>query len=136
MRRLLIAVCVMLSATVVYAAPPPGTDLNSPSHKWWECQHQFGSTANCCGESDGHVIAYGDWRLQQDKAKVSDFPYEVRIRGKWFDVPASKVTSSGDCGPDPSDETRSLAKAWYSEYDVDGSIADVNFFCFETGIEG
>ena len=48
------------------ALPPPGTDLNSPEHKWWECWTQPVSHKSCCSEADGHSLGDADWRPKPD----------------------------------------------------------------------
>jgi hypothetical protein len=101
---------LMLGVVVFHpamAAPPPGTDLSSSEHLWWECQRTPGARGNCCAEADGHNLNDGEWRQ-------SGSGYQVRVGGYWFDVPSEAViTGAGRCGPEPDAEHRSEAKVWY-----------------------
>lgn len=110
------------------AEPPPGTDLNSPEHAWWDCHKMPRGGASCCGTADGHTLSDSEWRLAP-AAKG----YQVLIGGQWADVPKDSVLHDADkCGPDPKDDGRSLAKVWWSL-----SITDDNdqprILCFIPG---
>jgi hypothetical protein len=128
---LAIAAVLAFLALACFAEPPPGTDLNSPSHKWWECHKVPISPGSCCSEADGHVLSDKDWGITNQLAH----PYKVRIEGKWWDVPREHVIADNDgCGPDPNDDTASQAKAWYYvSRGSDGNIKSVAFYCFLAG---
>ena len=111
---------------------PPGAE-----HDWWECWHQpdnigpYGHVS-CCSESDGHTLQDDDWRV--NPATGTD--YQVRVEGKWFDVPPKSVIRSGfaECGPEPNLEHRSQAKVWYSRYNgMNGEIKSITIYCFLVG---
>lgn len=86
------------------AAPPPGTDLSSSNHAWFERQHSVRGSL-CCAESDGHVLPSDDWR-------TTGVAYDVaRLVDKWGHVinitatpdPAGGYTLAGVAGPPPPD---------------------------------
>ena len=114
-----LAVLLLCMASVAYAAPPPGTDLNSPEHAWWECQYQNGG-ASCCGAADGVALDDDQWRAVGSG-------YQVFLRGAWWDVPDEAIVKT-QCGPEPSVKNRAKAKVWFQ-----GMLDGVRIFCFETG---
>lgn len=52
----LVAVSLLLT-TPALAHPPPGTDLSSSEHAWWECFHPLNGKHNCCSEADGFALS-------------------------------------------------------------------------------
>ncbi|HYZ22045.1 MAG TPA: hypothetical protein VE690_07800 [Rhodopila sp.] len=111
---LCIAVLILTYVSAARAAPPPGTDLDSPTHKWFEAQKSNSGTS-CCSISDGHV-------LDEENIRVVNEHWEVRIRGNWVPVPAQAVIRSPD---NPTGKS----VAWYSEYN-EGHETRVIFYCF------
>ncbi len=132
MRATALATVAWMVAFSVLAAPPPGTDLNSPEHAWWGCQMQPDTGVTCCNVADGHVLKDEDWRLVP-AGKGTDAHYEVRIVGVWIPVPPGKVINETQrCGPEPNVEHRAMAKVWYSP-PINGAIESITIFCFEAG---
>jgi hypothetical protein len=74
----LVTALLAVMALPAVAAPPPGTDLSSSNHAWFERQHSVRGSL-CCAESDGHVLPPDDWR-------TTGAAYEVRINGHWFEL--------------------------------------------------
>lgn len=121
-----------LLATPVLAKAPPGTDLNSPEHAWWECNVQPASGLLCCREADGHVLRDRDWHVQP-KADGSK-RYQIRVQGRWYDVPPRAVINEdARCGPEPDIDKRSMAKAWYAPTWDGDQIVSIDIYCFEAG---
>ncbi|MDQ2802185.1 MAG: hypothetical protein M3Y41_05680 [Pseudomonadota bacterium] len=76
------AACLSLAPLApAFGRPPPGTDLGSPLHKWFEAQvtKRGGS---CCSEADGHLLPVEgtDWGIHNGR-------YWVSVQGRHFDVP-------------------------------------------------
>jgi hypothetical protein len=121
-----------LLATPLLAKPPSGTDLNSPEHAWWECHVQPARGLLCCREADGHVLADRDWHVQP-KADGTE-AYQIRVQGRWFDVPPRAVINeSRRCGPEPDVAKRAMAKAWYAPTWDGDQIVSIDVYCFEAG---
>lgn len=94
-RTCLAAVTLAATATAsALAAPPPGTDLGSATHKWFEKQHNVRGEL-CCDVSDGHILDEKDVRMK-------DGAYEVRIDGVWFRVGPSEMRDAVRGGPNPT----------------------------------
>lgn len=111
------AACLTL-ALGADAKPPPGTDLNSAMHRWFECQKQPTSGASCCSIADGHVLSEDQWSIRGNG-------YRVKIGAVWYEVPANRVIASR-CGPNP---TASPVVWW-------GYVAgEPMIFCFLPGTE-
>ena len=119
----------LLVAASAHATPPPGTDLSSPEHAWWECHHDPTDGKLCCSVSDGHVLKDDDWKIGPDGH------YKIRVETRWFDVPPENVIQSSTlCGPEPSEENRSMAKVWYSPtVNENNSIESIKVYCFMSG---
>lgn len=117
-----------VAAVAARAAPPPGTNLKSPEHRWWECQVQPSNGRTCCSEADGHVLSDNDWRVSHDH-------YQVRVDGTWFDVPPDAViTHDARCGPEPVLAHRGAAKVWYAPLtEANGHVKSLTFYCFLPG---
>ena len=126
LRAMALLVAVALPAI---AAPPPGTDLSSPRHAWWECHHQPKNDISCCSEADGHALIDADWR-------TGGKGYQVRVEGQWFDVPTNAVLTGDTCGMDPDDAGQSEAKVWYTwSRGTNNEISVLNVLCFLPGVE-
>lgn len=112
-----LAAFLLLTAAAV-AAPPPGTDVSSPLHAWFEAQHSV-TGAWCCNLSDGHLLDEDDWGHDA-------LGYRVRIGGAWVDVPQSAMRDPKG-GPNPTGH----AIVWYTQ----GSWG-LHVYCFSPGWEG
>jgi len=127
-----IAVVTVSVAATAHAKPPPGTDLSSPEHAWWECQHQpaaIGGTI-CCDIADGHVLKDVDWKIG------ANGHYKVRVGERWFDVPPERVIQpSAQCGAEPNEDYRSMAKVWYAPTLTieSGDVTSIMVYCFMSG---
>lgn len=127
---------VLAIATPALALPPPGTDMSSPEHAWWECQKQNGTGISCCSVADGHVLNDDQWR-KDDARNV----YQALIDGHWRDIDPKKIVQpSQQCGPEPNAEHRTMAKVWFSRnwYPIEGGSKEEeepNIYCFMVGTE-
>jgi hypothetical protein len=72
------SVIAAVATSVALALPPPGTDLNSPVHFWFEKQYNLRGE-RCCDVSDGHILEDKDVRTRAGG-------YEVQIEGKWYPI--------------------------------------------------
>ena len=115
MLRLAAVLC--LCAATASAAPPPGTDLDSPIHRWFEAQHSV-TGAWCCDISDGHVLEDSDWGQNGTN-------YRVRINGAWQLVPDTAMRDPHG-GPNPTGK----AVVWYTIGDY-----GLHIYCFSPGFE-
>lgn len=126
------AIALALLTTPALALPPAGIAPGDAEHLWWECHIQPTTKRVCCRESDGHVLGDNDWRAAEkpDAARA----YQVRVGGKWFDIPMGAVINDfRHCGPEPNSQRRSMAKVWYAPvWDGDG-IIDIKVYCFIAG---
>jgi hypothetical protein len=136
---LLLIAASMLAIGVAYGAPPPGADLQSAEHRWWECWHapdfDYGGYrvpgSSCCSEADGHNLSDSDWRVKPDSSG-----YQVRVENAWFDVPPSAVVRDQNCGPEPNVQHRAEAKVWYKiNRGLSGAITALTIHCFRVGME-
>jgi len=113
----MVAALAIATACGAFASPPPGTDLNSAIHKWFEEQHvpsgdpQAGMS--CCSYSDGHILEEEDWRIR-------DQHYEIRVGEGWYRVRDTQVLSTNNPTGKPV--------AWYNKYS-----SGVVIFCFTPG---
>ncbi len=107
---------------VAHAAPPPGTDLNSPVHQWFE--RQAGANGvSCCSMADGHLLEDGDWRMKQDGSG-----YEVRLVSTWHEVPKQALI---DPRKDPNPTGHAVV--WYEgRWDIAGAFNPI-IHCFLPG---
>jgi len=103
-------------SSAVSGRPPPGTDLNSPLHKWFDNQHSV-TGAWCCSISDGHILKSKDWRVSGDH-------YEVWIGGQWRKIKQKMLVNPAG-GPNPTGH----AIVWYNLYPE----GDVQIYCFLPG---
>jgi hypothetical protein len=100
-----------------HGAPPPGTDMDSLTHQWFETQHSVAG-AWCCDVADGFILADKDWHQAGDH-------YEVHIGGQWRPIPPDALRDPKG-GPNPTGS----AIVWYRQ-----SGDDVRIFCFSPGFE-
>jgi hypothetical protein len=115
--RLIVLLAPLFVARQTLAAPPPGTDLNSPIHTWFEHQHSIIGNW-CCKVADGHILSASEWRR-------SAAHYEVRIDGVWYPVPPTSLRDpAGD--PNPTGQ----AVVWWSRFE-----AEITIHCFAPGSE-
>ena len=128
-------VCFVLGlsafAIPAIARPPPGENLSSEAHRWWECINRNG--LSCCAQRDGHALDDAHWRqtLRPDGTVV----YEVLVEGVWFDVPPVLVVTSGACGRDPDPRTATMAKLWFTPYRMGGRLVGIDIVCFMAGTQ-
>ena len=97
-------------------APPPGTDLNSALHAWFDRQHNV-KGGWCCRLSDGHILADDEWRATGNG-------YQVKIDGDWFDITPNALRDPVG-GPNPTGH----AIVWYLKHSGFG----VSIYCFAPG---
>lgn len=125
-RRLFLFAATFLPFTA-HAKPPLGTDLNSPTSKWFARQHNLNG-GWCCDLSDGHVLdAVGHVRMN-DAGN-----YEVLLgegaEAKWCEVVPYKMR-------DPVGGTNPIGHpiVWYNTYSLNGET-DYSIYCFDPDIE-
>ena len=75
-------VTILLILQSAYARDPDGRFANSPLKPWFE--KLSSGKGPCCSDADGSVVLDSDWESK-------DGHYRVRIRDKWWDVPAEAV---------------------------------------------
>jgi hypothetical protein len=113
------------------AAPPPGADLRSPEHAWWECHLQPATKVSCCHEADGHVLGDDEWRIREGAGGTV---YQVHVGAKWFDVPQEAVVNdTNHCGAEPDPVKRPMAKVWYYPIWGLGGVMNIKIRCFIVG---
>lgn len=123
---------VLLLTTPAMARPPPGVDVKSAEHAWWECHHQPVTKKICCWASDGHALGDNKWRAVE-KADGTQV-YQVHVGLRWYDVPPGAVVNdTHNCGPEPDAEKRAMAKVWYAPIWEADSIIDIKIYCFMIG---
>jgi len=106
----------LLIPTLALADPPPGTDLDSPLHKWFETQHNA-QGGWCCQLADGKILESDEWRITDSGT------YQVFIVGNWQDIqPYMYRNPIG--GPNPTGK----AIVWYRIID-----SGITIFCFTPG---
>jgi hypothetical protein len=130
MRRAILFLALL--TTRALAAPPPGVDLGSAEHRWWECHVQPGTAISCCRASDGHVLNDSEWRVieKSDGSRA----YQIHVATKWYDVPPKAVVNdASNCGPEPERTKRAMAKVWYAPTWDMNAIVNVNIYCFMVG---
>ena len=72
----------LLVVEPAFARDPDGRYANSPLKPWFE--KLSSGKGPCCSDADGSVVLDSDWESK-------DGHYRVRIRDKWWDVPAEAV---------------------------------------------
>jgi hypothetical protein len=78
----LIFVVILLVLPLAHARDPDGRFANSPLKPWFE--KLSSGKGPCCSDADGSVVMDSDW-------EAKDGHYRVRIKNKWWDVPAEAV---------------------------------------------
>jgi len=113
----LVWISLLVVASQASAAPPPGTDLSSPIHQWFERQTSHDGHFPCCSEADGHVLNEEDWRVHGGK-------YQVFLEDRWWDVPKEAIVDPGK-GDNP------LAKpiVWYRHLNGYDGGPTIDCFC-------
>ena len=112
-RSLLLATIFL--AFPAFAEPPPGTNLDSPLHQWFEHQYSIRG-AWCCSLADGHFLDDQEWR-------VVGGTFEVWIADQWWPVEADKLRD-----PNGGQNPTGKAIVWY----VIGEVGVV-VYCFAPG---
>jgi hypothetical protein len=82
LRSSVVFVIISLVLQSAYARDPDGRFANSPLKPWFE--KLSSGKGPCCSDADGSVVLDSDWESK-------DGHYRVRIRDKWWDVPAEAV---------------------------------------------
>ena len=128
-----VPIATLLLAAPAIARPPPGANLHSPEHAWWECHLQPVTKQICCEDADGHALGDNEWRTAQKSDAT--WVYQVRVGQKWFEVPQQVIVNDmRRCGTEPDPVKRSLAKVWYYPiWDTNGLLIDVKIRCFIVG---
>jgi hypothetical protein len=76
-----------LLAVQVLAAPPPGTDMNSPTSRWFQSLVDPSTGASCCSESD--------CRPAEERQTATGWQAKTTT-GEWVDVPPEKILIRAD----------------------------------------
>jgi hypothetical protein len=119
-KALLIASAITVAAgTSALPAPPPGTDLDSPIHIWFERQQNVRGQS-CCANSDGHMLDDKDVRIKGGT-------YEVLIEGTWYPVRLDAMRDSVRGGPNPTGHPI----VWYTRTFT--STPGLSISCFAPG---
>ena len=113
----LLLACVAIGAAwAAWGEPPPGTDLSSPKHLWFEQQHSV-KGAWCCSLADGHVLNETDWRIRDGR-------YEVFIGKSWYPINPDQMVDPTKGGENPTGH----AIVWFVTNDYGLTI-----YCFCPG---
>ena len=99
-----------------FARDPDGRFANSPLKPWFE--KLWSGKGPCCSDADGNVVLDTDW-------ETKDGHYRVRIRDKWWDVPAEAVIT------EPNKVGRTMV--WPIYFWSSGSLDRVEIRCFMPG---
>lgn len=120
-RAILVAVIL---ATTTYAALAQKPEHPTPDAEWFKRQHSV-TGAWCCDISDGHRLHEEDVRI----ASGMHSGWQIRVEGKWFDVPSDAERGNAVDDPNPTGGP----VAWYMIWrQSDGSI-DLKIYCFAPG---
>ena len=106
----------MLVLEPALARDPDGRFANSPLKPWFE--KLSSGKGPCCSDADGSVVLDTDW-------ETKDGHYRVRIRDKWWDVPAEAVIT------EPNKVGRTMV--WPIYFWSSGSLDRVEIRCFMPG---
>jgi hypothetical protein len=115
-RFCVVLVIVLLSLQLAHARDPDGRFANSPLKSWFE--KLASGKGPCCSDADGSVVLDSDWESK-------DGHYRVRIRDKWWDVPAEALIT------EPNKVGRTMV--WPIYYWSSGSLDRVEIRCFMPG---
>jgi hypothetical protein len=109
-------VTILLILQSAYARDPDGRFANSPLKPWFE--KLSSGKGPCCSDADGSVVLDSDWESK-------DGHYRVRIKDKWWDVPAEAVIT------EPNRVGRTMV---WPIYNWNGASLDrVDIRCFMPG---
>jgi hypothetical protein len=111
-----IFVIILLGVQSAYARDPDGRFANSPLKPWFE--KLSSGKGPCCSDADGSVVLDTDWESK-------DGHYRVRIKDKWWDVPAEAVIT------EPNKVGRTMV--WPIYYWNSNSLDRVDIRCFMPG---
>lgn len=76
-----LAVGLALISVAASAAPPPGSDPNSPTGTWFRDLMRPDTNTSCCDASDCRNVL----------SRITPDGWEARIGTKWLPVPADRV---------------------------------------------
>ena len=107
---------VLLVFEPAFARDPDGRYANSPLKPWFE--KLSSGKGPCCSDADGSVVLDSDWESK-------DGHYRVRIRDKWWDVPAEALIT------EPNKVGRTMV--WPIYFWSSGSLDRVEIRCFMPG---
>jgi len=107
-------VVILLFLQSAYARDPDGRFANSPLKPWFE--KLSSSKGPCCSDADGSVVLDSDWETN------------VRIKDKWWDVPAEAVIT------EPNKVGRTMV--WPIYFWNGNSLDRVDIRCFMPGSMG
>ncbi len=105
-----IAFAGIMISHMAMAAPPPGTDLNSPEARWVQSLTMNGSNLSCCSLADCRKV---DYRFDNDKIEVS-------IKETWIIVPKEKILK----------RENPTGSAWVCYRQYVKTITPDDIFCF------
>jgi hypothetical protein len=111
-----IFVIILLGLQSAYARDPDGRFANSPLKPWFE--KLSSGKGPCCSDADGSVVLDTDWESK-------DGHYRVRIKDKWWDVPAEAVIT------EPNKVGRTMV--WPIYYWNSNFLDRVDIRCFMPG---
>jgi len=116
---LTIFITATAASSPALTAPPPGTDLNTPTHVWFERQHNIRGQS-CCANADGHI-------LDDNDVRINGGSYEVQIEGVWYPVRPEALRDPVNGGPNPTGHPI----VWYTRRNT--FVPDLVIFCFAPG---
>ena len=115
-RSSVVLVIILVVLQSAYARDPDGRFANSPLKPWFE--KLSSGKGPCCSDADGSVVLDSDWESK-------DGHYRVRIKDKWWDVPAEAVIT------EPNKVGRTMV---WPIYNWNGASLDrVDIRCFMPG---
>jgi hypothetical protein len=115
-RFCVVLVIILLGLQLAHARDPDGRYANSPLKSWFE--KLASGKGPCCSDADGSVVLDSDW-------ETKDGHYRVRIKNKWWDVPAESVIT------EPNRFGRTMV--WPIYYWKLDSLEHVEIRCFMPG---
>jgi hypothetical protein len=115
-RSSVVLVIILVVLQSAYARDPDGRFANSPLKPWFE--KLTSGPGPCCSDADGSVVLDSDWESK-------DGHYRVRIKDKWWDVPAEAVIT------EPNKVGRTMV--WPIYYWNSNSLDRIDIRCFMPG---
>jgi hypothetical protein len=115
-RSSVVLVIILVVLQSAYARDPDGRFANSPLKPWFE--KLTSGKGPCCSDADGSVVLDSDWESK-------DGHYRVRIKDKWWDVPAEAVIT------EPNKVGRTMV--WPIYYWNSNSLDRIDIRCFLPG---